>query len=194
MKQFIAAVAVLVLGLTGRASATQSLFSGYEIFPGVGVFGITLGATFSGWTYNCPSEGDCQPPLFGGWFPFTSNSEQGLVSGSVNYKGTPGFPKNCTGVGCTNTVDVIGGKWSWNEKTDLVLSGRVLSGKVTWPGGSATNIGCGDGGATFIINVALGNSVDSAGNFQGCLNDQSPLPPKIWGEVDVDLWTQLGAR
>lgn len=190
-----AAFAVLILVLTGRAFADQSLFSGYELFPGVGVFGVTLGATFSGWTYNCPTEGDCQPPLFGGWLRFNPNLAQGIVSGSVNYKGTPGFPKNCIGDGCFNTVSVIGGKWSWDEKNVIVISGRVLSGTVTWPGGSGASVGCGDGVATFNINVTLSDSKDPAGSFQGCLNDQSAaLPPKIWGKVNVDLWTLSNAR
>jgi len=197
MKRITAAVAVLVLALTGRAFADQSLFSGYEIFPGVSVLGVTVGATFSGWTYDCSPEGNCQSPL-GGWFPFTPNLVQGVVSGSVNYKGTPGLqglPKNCPGVGCTNTVNVIGGKWSW-EKNGIILSGRVLSGTVTWQGGGASIGGCGGGVAMFAINVALGNSRDPAGSFQGCLNDQSAsaFPPKIWGEVNIGLWTLLGAR
>ena len=191
IRRITAALAVLAVVLTGRAFADQSLFSGNEIFPGVNVSGVTTGATFSGWTYNCPTEGDCQPLFFGGWSPLNSNLTQGLVSGSLNYKGTPGFPKNCVGDGCMNTVQIIGGKWSWNEQNGTVLSGRVLFGMATWPGGSQASLGCGNGVATFSIEIGLGDGPTLEGNFQGCLDDQSAvLPPKIWGKVDVNLWTQ----
>ena len=152
----LTAVVLVTLLLGGIASADSSDFSGYEIFAGIKVFGVTVGATFTGWTNNpqTPPVNSCSPTEFGAWVPFADNT-RGLVSGSVNYVGTPGFG---------HTVNVIGGRWSWAESNGTKLAGNVLSGgNVTWPPGSGTNIGCGCGVAVFNIPIGLWLSAGAGG-------------------------------
>ncbi len=163
---------VIIAGLLSVAPtiawAENSFFSGFELFPGIRLDGVTIGATFSGWTDAPGSEI---------WVPF-SQSTGGFVSGSINYSGSPGFGK---------TVTIIGGSWSWLEADEhTVHSGPVLSGEVEWPTNAGTDLGvvfgvdCGDGVATFAATVR-DKSSRTTGTISGCLNDQLTFPPKIWG-------------
>jgi len=173
MKLLVSAIIALLLSsVASVAWAEGSLFSGFELFPGIKLDGITIGATFSGWT---------QTPGPEQWVPFTS-STGGFVSGSVNYAGSPGFG---------HSVNIIGGKWAWLEADDHTIhSGPVLSvlngvsSAVTWPANAQTDLGCGPGIATFYANVGDGLS-HTIGAISGCLNDQLTFPPKIWGIVNL---------
>lgn len=154
------------------AWAESSLFSGFELFPGIKLDGVTIGATFSGWT-DAPGQGI--------WVPFSQNTG-GFVSGSINYSGSPGFGRSVT---------IVGGRWSWLEADDHTThSGPVLSGEVEWPLNSTTDLGarfgvdCGNGIATFTANVRDTIS-KTTGTISGCLNDKLSFPPKIWGDVDL---------
>jgi hypothetical protein len=173
---------VIIAGLLSVAPsfawAENSLFSGFELFPGVRLDGVTIGATFSGWT---------DAPAGFSWAPF-GQSTGGFVSGSINYSGQPGFG---------HTVTIFGGNWSWLEADEHTLhSGRVKSGTVVWPtSAGATNLDspaprfevvCGPGVAHFAANV-LDRSSNTTGTISGCLNDQLTFPPKIWGNLDLPL-------
>jgi hypothetical protein len=166
---------VIIAGLLSIAPsfawAESSFFSGFELFPGIRLDGVTIGATFSGWT-DAPAEEI--------WVPF-SESTGGFVSRSINYKGSPGFGR---------TVTIIGGSWSWLEADEhTVHSGPVLSGNVTWLADAQSavlGVDCGDGVATFTAKVR-DTSSKTTGTISGCLNDQLTFPPKIWGDVDLPL-------
>ena len=167
-----AIVAGLLLVAPNFAWAEGTLFSGFELFPGIRLDGVTIGATFSGWTH-APDEGEV-------WVPF-SKSTGGFVSGSINYAGSPGFG---------NSVTIIGGNWSWLEADDhTVHSGPVLRGVVEWPTSAGTDLGevfgvdCGNGVAIFTATVRTRGH--RAGTISGCLNDQLTFPPKIWGDVEI---------
>ncbi len=47
--------AMLLLMAQSEAWAEGSLFSGFELFQGIKLNGITIGATFSGWT-DAPAQ------------------------------------------------------------------------------------------------------------------------------------------
>jgi hypothetical protein len=158
------------------AWAESSLFSGFELFPGLRLDGVTIGATFSGWT-DAPAELS--------WVPFRETTG-GFVSGSINYSGQPGFG---------HSVSIFGGNWSWLEADDHTIhSGPVKSGAVLWPTSAAsTNLDsptarfgvvCGPGVAHFTASVRDASS-NTIGTIDGCLNDQLTFPPKIWGDVDL---------
>lgn len=165
-------IAILLLLVPSFAWAESSLFSGFELFTGVKLDGVTVGASFSGWTQASGSEV---------WVPF-SQSTGGFVSGSINYTGRPGFGRNVT---------IIGGRWSWLESDDHTThSGPVLSGLVRWPANAGTDLGnvfgvdCGNGVATFNANI-WDTSSNTGGTISGCLNDQLVFPPRIWGDVNL---------
>ena len=165
-------IAGLLLIAPSFAWAESSLFSGFELFAGIKLDGVTIGATFSGWT-DAPSQEI--------WVPF-SQSTGGFVSGSINYSGSAGFGRSVT---------IIGGRWFWLEADDHTIhSGPVLSGIVKWPSNRRMDVGnvfgvdCGQGVATFKANVR-DTSSKTTGSISGCLNDQLAFPPKIWGDVDL---------
>ena len=165
-----AIVAGLLLITPTFAWAEGSLFSGFELFPGIKLDGVTIGATFSGWT-EVPGDEI--------WVPF-SQSTGGFVSGSINYSGSPGFGRRVT---------IIGGSWTWLESDDHTIHrGPVFSGIVEWPANAETDLGnifgvdCGRGVAAFNANVR-DRTTRIGGTISGCLNDQLTFPPKIWGHV-----------
>ncbi|MBV8451400.1 MAG: hypothetical protein JOZ29_03905 [Deltaproteobacteria bacterium] len=165
-------IAGLLLIAPSFAWAESSRFSGFELFAGIKLDGVTIGATFSGWT-DAPTQEI--------WVPF-SHSTGGFVSGSINYSGSPGFGRS---------VRIFGGRWSWLEADDHTIhSGPVLSGIVKWPPNGQTDLGnmfgvnCGDGVATFEANVR-DTSSQTSGTISGCLNDQLTFPPKIWGDINL---------
>lgn len=183
MKSVIAAtILALTFTLAGTVWADSSGFSGYEFFPGVSINGLTVGASFFGWTNLSQSLGtDCGTLAYGNWLPYRDNSG-GFVTGSINYAGKPGFG---------HMVVISGGAWSWLKPNGVYLRGRVLDGTVTWPDAADTNyfgataLGCGCGVAEFSAEVALGRRHTPAGSFEGCLDDQLSFPPKIWGIVTI---------
>jgi len=169
---------VIVAGLLSVAPsfawAEGSLFSGFELFPGIRFDGVTIGATFSGWT-DAPAELS--------WVSFRE-STGGFVSGSINYSGQPGFG---------HSVTIFGGNWSWLEADEHTThSGPVKSGSVVWPTNAGATLDspalfdvvCGPGVAHFNASV-LDRSSNTSGAIAGCLNDQLTFPPKIWGDVDL---------
>jgi hypothetical protein len=173
MKLFASSILAFLLSIGPSLAWTESsLFSGFELFTGIKLNSVTIGATFSGWTDSGMREI---------WVPF-SQSTGGFVSGSINYTGSPGFHRSVT---------IVGGQWSWLEADNhTVHSGLVLSGKVKWPPNAQTDVGavfgvdCGDGVATFIANVRDA-STRASGTISGCLDDQLTFPPKIWGDVNL---------
>jgi len=171
MKLFVSVILILLSIGPSFAWAEGSFFSGFELFPGITFDGVTVGATFSGWTDSPGSEN---------WVPF-SESTGGFVGGSINYSGQPGFGRS---------VGIIGGNWSWLEADDhTVHSGPVLRGMVEWPTSAGTDLGevfevdCGSGVATF--TAAVRTRSNRPGTISGCLNDQLTFPPKIWGDVEI---------
>jgi hypothetical protein len=193
----IVTAVALVVAAEGFAQAGPgpegSFFSGYEVFPGLSFNGFTFGASFAGWTNGyqtpdssggetCPATATDNLDNFGDWAPLIG-STGGVVSGSVNYKGTPGFG---------NTVNVIGGSWYWLEADNKTShSGLVLKGgTVSWPASLEDFVGdndCGCGVAEFTVTISLGRSQTEAGTISGCLNDKNPdvFPPKIWGQLTL---------
>jgi hypothetical protein len=166
-----AIIAILLCIAPSFATAVPDTteFSGFELFAGIKLDGVTIGATFSGWTDTSTH-----------WVPFTK-STGGFVSGSINYSGKPGFG---------NSVEIFGGRWSWFEADERTIhSGPVSSGSVQWPTGSGSQVpgsDCGNGIAVFTADVADAAS-GATGTITGCLNDQLTFPPKIWGDIDLPL-------
>jgi hypothetical protein len=181
------ALTTIVFGMPASAQSTN--FSGYELFPGVSrhmksrevdcafsgqkITSVdakrsTTGASFSGWT---DGAGDWVSP---------SSTTGGLINGSVNYLGTPGFGDGQQ----DNYVCVTGGIWSWIQ-SDEGRHGKILDGYVEWPPDSSGSIdSCPPGVAVLAIDVS--ESRGSAGQLTGCLNDQLAFPPQIWGVITLE--------
>ncbi len=148
-------------------SGDNTAFSGFELFAGFKLEGVTIGASFTGWTDTSTQ-----------WVPFRQGAG-GFVSGSINYSGTPGF---------TRSVTIVGGRWSWFEADEHTMhNGPVLGGSVKWPtnaGSIVSGSGCPAGVAAFTAAVR-DTASNTTGTIAGCLNDQLVFPPKIWGSVDL---------
>ena len=103
-------------------------------------------------------------------FPGTG---QGTWSIRINYTGQPAFG---------NSVNIVGGTWSFLFFNTTFLHGKVVSGTVTWPTVQNPDIGCGDGVAIATANLSLvggGNAI-----VNGCLHDLPKgqvIPPTVWG-------------
>jgi hypothetical protein len=186
----MAALAVAALTVPALAQ-TSTGFSGYELFAGVSrkikprnitckymgnaitsftAHRSTKGATFFGWTNTSAS-----PPA---WVPPFS-STGGLVDGSVNYVGTPGFGNGQQ----DNYVCLTGGIWSWVQ-SDQAYHGKVINGYVEWPSDATTSVdSCPSGVAALAAYVSVNGG--STGQISGCLNDQLAFPPHIWGTVSL---------
>jgi hypothetical protein len=165
----LALASALLIVLVGTALASPQPVSGYEIFLGYDCTikgeAATCGATFSGWTGGSGQNS-------GGWVPFPG-TEQGTWSIRVNYTGQPAFG---------NSVNIVGGTWSFLFFSGTFLHGKVVSGTVTWPTVQNPDIGCGDGVAVAEAHLSVAGGSTTPVN--GCLYDLpkgSVIPPKIWG-------------
>lgn len=168
MKLLASAIIASLLSIVPSfAWAEGTAFSGFELFAGIKLDGVTIGASFTGWTDTSTQ-----------WVPFRQ-STGGFVSGSINYSGAPGFGRSVT---------IVGGRWSWFESDEHTMhNGPVLSGMVQWPAGPGSSVAgsnCGNGVAAFMAKVR-DTSSKTTGAFTGCLNDQLAFPPRIWGAVDL---------
>lgn len=156
-------------GATRTRGATTTGLSGLEVFGG------KTGATDT-------------TPLFAGkdnkvcncW---TTSDNGGAWTTSVSYAGRPGIG--------SSGVSVTGGKWFWQQANDVIHSGKVTGGRVTWPpSADADPFGCGKGVAS--VNLSL-RGLSEEGTFTGCLDDTHldpraepfVFPPKLWGTLTL---------
>jgi hypothetical protein len=145
----------------------QTDFSGWEIFLGVTHGNVTRGVIFVCWTHEL-SENWLSP----------AQTDGGLCSARIDYQGS-------TGIG--GSVEVLGGRWSWQAADGTTHSGRVLNGEVVWPSALNVSIGCGNGVARFAAGISLGPKPVAAGEIEGCLDDAHGLiPPRIWGSITLN--------
>jgi hypothetical protein len=164
-KLFLAAVFAIGLALlpaSVAASTTVSTgISGYEVFPGIPCgLGATCGATFLGWT-NAPNS-SWTKSANGGWWGIT-----------INYTGNAG-----------TAVVVASGKWAMRTPTGAFYSGSVGIGSVNW----LVNGTCGSVNGTKNAKVDLPSlkvNGGGTGAVDGCLNDKTTFPPKVWGNVSL---------
>lgn len=181
-------LASTIVFLVSPLLAQSTNFSGYELFPGVSrhmqskevncILGgqkitsvdakrATKGASFSGWTDDDTN-----------WSPSSSNTG-GLINGSINYVGTPGFGDGQQ----SNYVCVTGGIWSWIQ-SDEEHHGKILDGYVQWPPDNNESVGsCPAGVALVAIDVREGRQ--TIGQLTACLDDQLAFPPQIWGALSL---------
>jgi hypothetical protein len=164
----LALASALLMVLVGSALASPQPVSGYEIFLGYNCTikgeAATCGATFSGWTGGTGQNS-------GGWVPFPG-TEHGTWSIRVNYSGQPAFG---------NSVNIVGGTWSFLFFNGTFLHGKVVSGTVTWPQEGTSSV-CGLDVAVAEAHLSVAGG--SPTTVTGCLHDLpkgSVIPPKIWG-------------
>jgi hypothetical protein len=173
------AAAVLVLGASGVGFAQG--FSGYEAFIGVHNSAGTgrNDNVFAGWTDDTTIANGWQKPT-------RSSNGGGLVAGSVNYIGKPGF-RRCVAI-CPAAPGINGDEWSWVSAANAAGGhyGPVEGGFVVWPAGAGKKVsgsGCPAGVAAIEADIEDENG--NPGVICGCLNDQLARPPKIWGQIDI---------
>jgi hypothetical protein len=163
-----------------RAGSSSTAFSGYELFPG---FEKRISKT----TVSCHGTSvTTSTAMIGTTFAASTVPAGGVVSGSVNYLGSPGLGQG----GSTNTVCITGGTWSW-QQPEATYFGKVENGFVTWPPSGETLSpnpnNCGKNVAEFNASVSVSN-VRGTGTITGCLNDQNNLiPPPISGAITLTL-------
>jgi hypothetical protein len=173
MRMAIAGVVVVLLingcgGVRTRGSITTG-FSGHELFAGKTVGSTTTGTLFAGKDNN----------VCNGW---TINDNGGAWTASLSYVGAPGID--------SSGANVTGGKWLWQQASDVIHSGSVKEGKVSWPASSEADLGCGKGVASVMLSL---KGLSESGNFTGCLDDTHldpraqpfVFPPKIWGTLKL---------
>lgn len=181
IRSFLVAIAFALAGgsFSVAHGASITALSGNEFFNGVrsgdGDITVTVGATFAGLTTHGGGTS---------WHPAASNNG-GLWAVVVNYRGRPGIVPETE-----NSVTVIGGgTWFLEGADGTTQSGKILSGKVSWPATLHANIGCQPGIAKFTVFISLLNSDQQAGEINGCLDDthlDKVFPPKIWGTLQLN--------
>jgi hypothetical protein len=177
LKLTVAGLAVAVaLALTGcggartRGATTVGL-SGLELFSGTSAGNVaTSGTLFAG---KDNSVCNC----------WTTSDSGGAWTASVSYTGQPGIG--------SSGVTVTGGKWLWQQASDVIHSGKVRAGRVRWPASiDADPFGCGKGVASISLSLA---GLSEEGSFTGCLDDTHldpraqpfVFPPQDLGHVDA---------
>lgn len=173
----IATAAGLLVASTGFAQTAPSVpvpLSGHEVFPGITVANLTLGATFAGWTTLDSSA----------WYPIDQNSG-GTWFASIAYQGAAREPGRA--------VDMEGGYLSV-EVTGVRYTAEVVGGEVRWPAGAEPEWPCtapeGYWVARFDAEVATTDG-EPVARLSGCLDDirwdpdrPSENVPTIWGRIE----------
>jgi len=170
----------LVLFLSGVGFAQG--FSGYEAFVGVPNSAGTgkNDNLFAGWTDSAAIANGWQKPT-------QSNNQGGIAAGSVNYIGKPGF-RRCVTI-CPAAPGINGDEWSWVSAGAVSggHSGPVEGGFVVWPSSARKKVsGSGCPGGVAALEADIQDENGHVGVICGCLNDQLTIPPKIWGQIDID--------
>lgn len=159
----------LILALSGdvvRAHGNhQTGLSGHELHPGKRDGEVTRDVLFSG-TDNAPCN--C-------WTATDSGGRWVLLADRTGH------------AGLGSMVNVVGGRWFWQQAGEIVHFGKVLGGTVNWPPDLAGDLGCGPGVARFALTLSV-NDQATTGSLTGCLDDTHlpfVFPPKAWGTLSL---------